>query len=174
VVPGLLAALPLLVVCGFAWTATVSTIVSELQLLLPGWVRARALSIYLMVFLGTQAIAAGHVVVWIEYEVADDQERDFLAAMEAMRGSRLRSGASRWDLFRVGERPDLFCEQFEVPTWGEHQLQHDGRLTGEDQALEDAAFAYVVGAPRTQHLLPAHLPRAAGDPGPDPGGRLPQ
>ncbi len=56
--PNLLAALPLLVVCGFGWTATVSTIISELQLFLPGWVRARAIAIYLMVFLGTQSVAA--------------------------------------------------------------------------------------------------------------------
>src|SRR4051812_42886075 len=49
-------AAPLLVVCGFGWTATVSTIISELQLFLPGWVRARAIAIYLMVFLGSQAV----------------------------------------------------------------------------------------------------------------------
>lgn len=60
--------------------------------------------------------------------------------MESMRRSRLRSGASRWDLYRVGETPGLFCEQFQVPTWAEHQRQHDGRLTAEDQAIEDAAF----------------------------------
>jgi MFS family permease len=209
-------ALPLLVVCGFGWTATVSTVISELQLFLPGWVRGRAIAIYLMVFLGTQAVAApiwglvtqqwgllvavpaaaalvalsaagglvlkvpesehldrtpaaywgpttvalepepaaGPIVVSIEYEVSADQENDFLAAMEAMRRSRLRSGASRWDLYRVGESPDLFLEQFQVPTWREHQRQHDGRLTIEDQAIEDAAFAHVVGTPRTQHLLP--------------------
>ena len=56
--PSLLVALPLLVVCGFGWTATVSTVISELQLFLPGWVRARAIAIYLMVFLGSQAVAA--------------------------------------------------------------------------------------------------------------------
>jgi hypothetical protein len=74
--------------------------------------------------------------------------------MEAMRRSRLRSGASRWDLYRVGEQPDLFTEQFQVPTWREHQLQHDGRLTAEDQAIEDAAFAHIIGTPRTRHLIP--------------------
>src|SRR5689334_8063664 len=36
-------AVPLLMVCGFGWTATVSTAISELQLFLPGWVRARAI-----------------------------------------------------------------------------------------------------------------------------------
>lgn len=209
------AAAPLLVVCGFGWTATVSTVISELQLFLPGWVRARAIAIYLMVFLGTQAVFspvwgqitqhlgldtamfaaaalaglsaigaltspvpdnqhldrsalsywipppvahepkpdAGPIVVSIEYQVAPDQEAPFLAAMAAMRRSRLRSGASRWELYRVGEHPDLFTEQFQVPTWREHQLQHDGRLTAEDQAIEDAAFAHIIGTPRTRHLI---------------------
>jgi MFS family permease len=208
-------AVPLLIVCGFGWTATVSTVISELQLFLPGWVRARAIAIYLMVFLGTQAVFSpiwgqitqhlgldtamlavaalvglsaigawllpvpdsqhmdrsalsywlpppvavepepdsGPIVVSIEYQVAPDQEAPFLTAMEAMRRSRLRSGASRWELYRVGEHPDLFTEQFQVPTWREHQLQHDGRLTAEDQTIEDAAFAHIVGAPHTRHLI---------------------
>jgi Transmembrane secretion effector len=102
---------------------------------------------------------AGPIVVSIEYEVSADQEADFLSAMESMRRSRLRSGASRWDLYRVGESPDLFLEQFQVPNWREHQRQHDGRLTAEDQAIEDAAFAHIVGAPRAQHLLPPGTPR---------------
>jgi hypothetical protein len=93
-------------------------------------------------------------VVSIEYQVAADQEAPFLAAMEAMRRSRLRSGASHWDLYRVGEHPDLFTEQFRVPSWREHQLQHDGRLTAEDQAIEDAAFAHIIGTPHTRHLFP--------------------
>jgi MFS family permease len=227
-VPNAWVTLPLLVVCGFGWTATVSTIISELQLFLPGWVRARAIAIYLMVFLGSQAIAspiwglltqrlglrvailaaaalvgisavaglalrvpenehldrtplaywgpatvalepepdAGPIMVSIEYEVPADQEADFLLAMESMRRSRLRSGASRWDLYRVGESPDLFLEQFQVPSWREHQRQHDGRLTAEDQAIEDTAFAPIVGAPRAQHLLPPETSRNSLSPHP--------
>ena len=37
--------------------------------------------------------------------------------------------------------------------------QHDGRLTAEDQAIEDAAFAHIVGTPRAEHLLPPGTPR---------------
>ena len=210
-------ALPLLVVCGFGWTATVATVISELQLFLPGWVRARAIAIYLMVFLGTQAVAApiwgvvtqyaglrtallaaaallvvsvllgrvlrvpdsqgldrsplaywdtprlqvdpstssGPVVVAVRYEVADEDRDAFLDAMRAMRRSRLRSGSSRWNLYRVGENPHRYVEQFEVPSWEEHELQHQGRLTAEDQAIEDAAFAHITGRPQTEHLLPA-------------------
>nr|WP_231980364.1 MFS transporter [Tessaracoccus coleopterorum] len=40
------------------WTATVSTLNSELQLMLPGWVRARALAMLSMVFAGSQAAAS--------------------------------------------------------------------------------------------------------------------
>lgn len=210
-------AIPLLVVCGVGWTATVATVISELQLFVPGWVRARAIAIYLMVFLGTQAIAApiwglftqhaslraallaaavllvvsvflglvlrvpdshgldrsplaywdtprlqvdpssgnGPVVVSVQYEVSEQDRDAFLDAMRAMRRSRLRSGSSRWDLYRVGEEPNRYVEQFEVPSWEEHERQHEGRLTAEDKAIEDAAFATVTGQPRTQHLLPA-------------------
>lgn len=223
-------AVPLLVVCGFGWTATVATTNSELQLFLPGWVRARGIAIYVMVFLGTQAVSAaiwglvtqfaglqvsvvvaaalvgcsavagrllrveevqqmdrstlsywrapavavepdptaGPVVISVEYEVADDEEAAFLNAMQDLRRSRLRSGASRWDIYRVGESPNIFLEQFEVPTWQEHKRQHEGRLTAQDKAIEDAAFAHAIGTPRTQHLLPPSTSRTALTAGSDP------
>jgi len=229
-VASLPAAVPLLVVCGYAWTATVSTVISELQLFLPSWVRARAIAIYLMVFLGSQAAAApawgvltstaglraavlaagalvtagvagsllwrvpdnqhldrtpavywgpaeigldpdldaGPVLVTIECDVADTEEAAFLAAMQRLRGSRLRSGATRWELYRIGESPHVFVEQFQVPSWREHLRQHDGRLTAEDAALEDAAFAYVIGRPRTRHCLPADTIRTT-EPSPRQG-----
>ena len=52
----------------------------------------------------------------------------------------------------------LFLEQFEVPTWAEHQRQHESRLTAEDKEIEEAAFAHIIGRPRTQHLLPVDAP----------------
>ena len=213
-------AIPLLLVCGYAWTATVATVISELQLFLPGWVRARAIAIYLMVFLGTQSVAspvwglateylglrtalllaaaliavsaglttvlrvpdsqhldrsplaywdtprlagephpaAGPILVSIQYTVEADRQGGFIEAMQSMRRSRLRSGASRWQLYRVGENPLRFLEQFQVPTWAEHQRQHENRLTAEDKEIEDAAFAHLIGRPRTQHLLPVDDP----------------
>jgi hypothetical protein len=219
--PNLLAAAPLLLVCGYSWTATVSTVISELQLFLPSWVRARAIAVYLMVFLGSQAAAApvwglvtaraglrtavltagalvtvgvagsllwrvpdnqhldrtpavfwgpadiglepdpdaGPVLVSIECDVADDDEAAFLTAVLGLRRSRLRSGATRWELYRVGEHPHVFVEQFQVPSWREHLRQHDGRLTTEDADLEQTAFALVIGRPRARHYLPADTAR---------------
>lgn len=58
VAPSVAVALPLLVVAGYGWTATASTLVSELQLFLPGWVRARALAMYIMAFTGSQALVS--------------------------------------------------------------------------------------------------------------------
>ena len=51
----------LLVFAGIAWIATLSILNSAMQLTLPAWVRARGLSVYLMVITGAQAIGA---VVW--------------------------------------------------------------------------------------------------------------
>ena len=224
-------AVPLLIVCGFGWTATVATVISELQYFLPGWVRARAIAIYLVVFLGTQSVAApiwglvtqyaglqialavaaaligvsvlaglvlrvpdsqgldrsplaywdtprlqvdpdsgsGPILVSIQYAVDDESRLEFLGAMRAMRRSRLRSGSTRWDLYRVGEDPHLFVEQFEVPSWQEHEHQHEGRLTAEDKSIEDAAFAHIVGSPQTHHLLPATSTTADMDQETEPG-----
>ncbi|WP_433655870.1 MFS transporter [Nocardia sp. CA-128927] len=51
----------LLVFAGFAWLLAMSTMNSTMQLLLPAWVRARGLSVYLLVFMGGQAIGS---LVW--------------------------------------------------------------------------------------------------------------
>ncbi len=216
VVPGLLAALPLLVLLGYAWTATASTLNAELQLFLPGWVRARAIAMYLMTFTAAQALAspiwgliaqhvsltasvwiaaglvalggavgffwhfpesehldraplafwgdaqllyepeldAGPVQVQVEYVVPAEHYVEWRAAMDGMRRSRLRSGASRWDVYRVGERADTYLEVFTVPSWAEHLSQHEIRLTAEDQAIEEHAFSFVSRPVVAVHLLP--------------------
>jgi MFS family permease len=49
---------PVLVVAGASWTCVLATLNSTAQLLLPGWVRARALATYLVVFFGGQALGS--------------------------------------------------------------------------------------------------------------------
>lgn len=220
VAPHLMLAFALLIVAGFGWTCTASTLVSELQLFLPGWVRARALAVYMMVFMGTMALGAplwgqvaqwfglsvaiwaaaalmaafavvglflklpesgdldrtpvsywsdagalidpsvetGPVAVTVEMIVPPENEEEFLEAMQAMRRSRLRSGAVRWDLWRVAEEPGTFLEVFVVPSWDEHLRQHDGRMTAEDEAIEQRAFSFTSGAPVGRHLVPPEAP----------------
>jgi MFS family permease len=52
------AATPLLVLSGMAWLITLTTLNAAAQLSLPRWVRARGLSVYLLVSTGSQAIGA--------------------------------------------------------------------------------------------------------------------
>lgn len=47
-----------LALAGFGWTAQLSTLNSALQLTLPQWVRARGMSMYLLVFSGLQGLGA--------------------------------------------------------------------------------------------------------------------
>jgi MFS family permease len=97
---------------------------------------------------------AGAVLVTVEYTVAPEREAAFLEAMNRLRRSRLQTGATRWELYRDGDRPDRFVELFSVPSWEEHQRQHEGRLTVTDQGVEEAALAFSDPPPRAEHLLP--------------------
>ncbi|HNV10065.1 MAG TPA: MFS transporter [Propionibacteriaceae bacterium] len=216
IVPNFWTALPVLVLAGFGWTATIATLNAELQLYLPVWVRARGIAIYLMSFMIAQSIGSpiwgqvaqhwglrtaiftaagvsllavvgglfwripetghmdraplafwgeaavltepdpndGPIVVTVEYVVPPESEAEYFAAMQDMRRSRRRSGATRWDLYRIGEQPDHFLETFEVPSWEEHQRQHSGRLTAQDKEIEDRAHAFSVERSVARHLLP--------------------
>jgi hypothetical protein len=50
--------LPLLLVSGAAWIGTLTTLNASIQLSLAHWVRARGMSIYLLVFMGSQALGS--------------------------------------------------------------------------------------------------------------------
>jgi MFS family permease len=206
-----------LVPAGAAWMTVLSSLSANVQLFLPGWVRARGLGTYQIVFFGGQALGAlmwglvadviglvetfevasagmlagavtlrwwpliesahlnretvsywpepdlgyepdrseGPIVIAASYAVTPDNEAAFLAAMQDVRRSRMRTGAVQWGLFRAGERPDRIVEMYVVPSWDEHLRQHEGRLTGTDQEIETRARALVDGAPEVMHLLPA-------------------
>jgi len=92
--------------------------------------------------------------VTVEYTIAADREQAFLEAMEHLGQSRRRTGATRWELYRDGDHPNRFLELFSVPSWQEHVRQHEGRMTGTDQDIEEAALAMSDPAPRAEHLLP--------------------
>ena len=204
-----------LLAAGAAWLAVLANLNATMQLFLPGWVRARGLSTYQIVFVGGQGVAAlvwgllaeelglqavflaaaglmlagavslrwwplhdiegmdrsqamywpephldfepapddGPVLVTVTYQVAEEREGAFLEAMDSVRRSRQRSGASRWDLYRDGADRSHFVETFVVPSWAEHLRQHGERLTGTDQALEERAIALADGPPEVQHLI---------------------
>jgi hypothetical protein len=98
----------------------------------------------------------GPVLVSAAYRVVAANHAAFAAAMQAVRGSRLRTGATRWGLFQDGAEPDRFVEVYQVPTWDEYLRQHESRLTGRDEGYEEAAEALAEGPAEVSHLLPAH------------------
>lgn len=215
-IPGLPAALVTLVLAGLAWMAVASTFAAELQLFLPGWVRARGFALYMVTFTGSMTLGAllwglvaeaaglrttflasaavllggvvagvfikvpetghldhepaiywpearlavdpqpdaGPVMVSVEFTVTPEREAAFLAAMNHLRQSRRRTGATRWELYRDGDRPDHFVETFTVPSWEEHQRQHSGRLTAADRQVEEIALALSDPPAQARHLLP--------------------
>ena len=97
----------------------------------------------------------GPVLVTSVYRVDEGKAAAFVAAMDAVRGSRQRTGATRWGLFRDGEDPARYVEVYQVPTWAEHLRQHEGRLTGSDEKAEERATALARGPAEVTHLLPA-------------------
>ncbi|MEV0810825.1 MFS transporter [Micromonospora sp. NPDC050200] len=222
VVPVVLVAL---LPAGLAWVIVLANINAEIQLYLPGWVRARGLAVYQVVQGGGQAVGAfawgvladvaglvtafvaagvlmllgavtsqiwplpdlrgvnrdpatywprlelahepdprvGPVLVVVTYTVRPERQQDFLDAMDLVRGSRQRTGAMRWGLFREGEAVDRFVEVYLVPSWDEHLRQHGGRLTGADQAAEERAGDLADCEPEVRHLLPAAAGPALSD-----------
>jgi len=102
----------------------------------------------------------GPVLVQVTYWVAPDLEETFLQALPAVRRSRLRTGASGWNLYRHGEQENTFIEQFTVPSWDEHLRQHTGRLTTNDQHVLAVASDLSSPAPVVAHLLTARPDRS--------------
>jgi quinol monooxygenase YgiN len=89
------------------------------------------------------------------YSIAPDREEAFLEAMIQVRLSRLRTGASRWALYRDGEKPHTFVETFVVASWEEHLRQHRDRLTGADRDFDAKARGLSDPPSQTRHLIAA-------------------
>jgi MFS family permease len=60
-VPNFPTALVTLVFAGLSWTAVISTLIAELQLFLPVWVRARGIAVYMVIFTGSMTVGA---LIW--------------------------------------------------------------------------------------------------------------
>jgi MFS family permease len=100
----------------------------------------------------------GPVLVTVRYLVPPEQEAEFLGAMELVRLSRLRTGATSCVLYRDGADPSVFLLVQLYPTWEEHLRQHTGRLTGADEEVDRRVRALSGEPPRVVHLLPADRP----------------
>ncbi len=96
----------------------------------------------------------GPVLVELAYQIDPGDEPSFFAAMQALRGVRLRDGAFRWGLYRDLVRPGVLHEVFLVEDWGTHLRQHS-RFSVESHGIEQAAvlFHRGEGPPAVTHCL---------------------
>ncbi|MBM2291595.1 MFS transporter [Sulfitobacter pseudonitzschiae] len=79
---------------------------------------------------------SGPVMVMVDYEIAQEDVPEFLAAMSLRRRVRIRDGAQQWALLRDLHQPEHWSESYHVPTWGEY-VRHNERRTNADAALSD-------------------------------------
>ncbi len=79
---------------------------------------------------------SGPVMVMVDYEIAQEDVPEFLAAMSQRRRVRIRDGAQQWALLRDLQHPEHWSESYHVPTWGEY-VRHNERRTNADAALAD-------------------------------------
>lgn len=97
----------------------------------------------------------GPVLVQVTYTVDSDAHALFRSAMRQVEGSRRRTGATRWGLYRSGEDRDVLLESFVVPSWSEYRRQQTERLTGRDREVRAAALAYCNGDAAERHYFAA-------------------
>jgi MFS family permease len=92
-------------------------------------------------------------LVVVRYTVDPANRAAFVAQMQAVRRTRRRTGARRWELYDDRERPNVIVEAFLLGSWREHLSQHDERTTGYDHVGLDAARALASGEPEVEHLI---------------------
>ncbi len=108
-VPHAWAIIPMLVAGGFAWTSTMSTLNLAVQISVPGWVQARALGAYQMIFAGGMAVGS---VIW---GVVAEHYSTPKALMSASIGLAVTLPFTlRFHILR-GEQPDLSPHQYTQP-----------------------------------------------------------
>jgi MFS family permease len=122
----------LLVLAGAGWLGGLSTLNTILQLALPAWVRARALAVYLMVFLGGQGVGA---LIWGVVAAGLGP-----AATLAVSGALLILGAASLALFPILPRTGELDRTIVMP-WPDPEI---GILAEEDEDIDPRAGPVLV------------------------------
>jgi hypothetical protein len=74
---------------------------------------------------GDPPLAAGPVMIQVEYRVDLPCADEFRLAMVELGQQRRRHGADRWSLFQDTADPSRFVETWLEPTWAEHLRYHE-------------------------------------------------
>lgn len=79
---------------------------------------------------------SGPIMIMIDYEIAQSDVPEFLAAMSTRRRIRIRDGAQQWTLLRDLENPDIWTETYHVPTWVEYVRHHERRTQADAESYQ--------------------------------------
>lgn len=101
----------------------------------------------------------GPIDVVVEYHVSAADEPGFLHAIGVLRTSRLRTGATRWDLLRDTSDPERLFERYQLPSEQELRDLRQTRVTPFDRAAEERVAAHASGSVVTRRLLVVDVPR---------------
>ena len=80
--------------------------------------------------------ASGPIVVTVEYRVKAGRASDFLRVIHELGRIRRRDGARRWSVCQDLDRPHLWLERFESPTWTDYQRRLTRPTLGDQQIRE--------------------------------------
>lgn len=96
----------------------------------------------------------GPVQVTIEYEIDPADRQSFLQAISKLRLERLRDGVYHWVVYEDSAFPTRMTEMFLVPSWLEHQRQHQ-RVSHADREVQETVRQYHKGPtdPIVRHLV---------------------
>jgi MFS family permease len=86
----------------------------------------------------------GPVLVAVRYKVSEENVEKFVAAMSAIRRSRMRTGGHSWRLYHSVGQPDTFLERFTVASWSEFERQRTERWLDLDTDGVRKAIGYTV------------------------------
>ncbi|GAW34807.1 hypothetical protein RA2_01859 [Roseovarius sp. A-2] len=75
-------------------------------------------------------------MIMVDYEIAQADVPEFLAAMNVRRRIRIRDGAQQWTLLRDLENPDVWTETYHVPTWVEYVRHHERRTQADAESYQ--------------------------------------
>lgn len=97
---------------------------------------------------------SGPIRISVEYEIAEIDIPEFLDVLAQRRRIRIRDGARRWSLSRDLHRPEIWIENYQVPTWLAYQL-HLERRTKADAAMTERLFKVHKGEnpPRVTRMV---------------------
>jgi MFS family permease len=97
----------------------------------------------------------GPITVSVTYLVGAENRTPFIRAMQQVRLSRKRTGATRWRLYRDGGNDGQYIETFDVPSWEELRRQRSERLTGKDREFLARAADLASELPTEDLYFPA-------------------